>query len=72
MSVAPQLITGRPTWAEIDLEALTSNLNVVRRLVGAGVSVMAVVKANAYGHGGSECARRLEREGANWFGVALP
>jgi alanine racemase len=33
---------------------------------------MAVVKANAYGHGAVECARRLEREGANWFGVALP
>jgi len=34
--------------------------------------VMAVVKANAYGHGSVECAQRLEREGADWFGVALP
>jgi alanine racemase len=33
---------------------------------------MAVVKANAYGHGAVECAQRLEREGADWFGVALP
>jgi alanine racemase len=33
---------------------------------------MAVVKANAYGHGAVECARRLEMEGADWFGVALP
>ena len=33
---------------------------------------MAVVKANAYGHGAVECARRLEAEGADWFGVALP
>jgi alanine racemase len=33
---------------------------------------MAVVKANAYGHGAVECARRLEREGARWFAVALP
>ena len=33
---------------------------------------MAVVKANAYGHGAVECARRLESEGADWFGVALP
>jgi alanine racemase len=33
---------------------------------------MAVVKANAYGHGAVECARRLAREGADWFGVALP
>jgi len=33
---------------------------------------MAVVKANAYGHGAVECARRLAAEGADWFGVALP
>ena len=33
---------------------------------------MAVVKANAYGHGAVACARRLVSEGADWFGVALP
>jgi alanine racemase len=33
---------------------------------------MAVIKANAYGHGAVECARRLAKEGADWFGVALP
>ena len=33
---------------------------------------MAVVKANAYGHGAVQCARRLVKEGAEWFGVALP
>lgn len=33
---------------------------------------MAVVKADAYGHGSVECSRRLEHEGAEWFGVALP
>ena len=62
----------RPTWAEIDLSALASNFHVVRTQVGSDVSVMAVVKANAYGHGAVECARRLEKEGADWFGVALP
>jgi alanine racemase len=63
---------GRPTWAEIDLTALAENFRVVKDRVGADVQVMAVVKANAYGHGAVECARRLEREGADWFGVALP
>ncbi|MFN2596593.1 MAG: alanine racemase [Pyrinomonadaceae bacterium] len=63
---------GRPTWAEIDLDALASNLREVRRVVGAGVKVMCVVKADAYGHGSPSCARRLEREGADWFAVALP
>jgi alanine racemase len=62
----------RPTWAEIDLDALAANFQLVRRHVGPAVKVLAVVKANAYGHGAVECARRLEREGAPWFGVATP
>jgi alanine racemase len=63
---------GRPTRAEIDLDALASNLRAVRERVGRGVRVMCVVKADAYGHGAAACARRLEREGADWFAVALP
>jgi alanine racemase len=62
----------RPTWTEIDLDALAANFHVVKTKVGPDVKVMAVVKANAYGHGAVECARRLEAEGADWFGVALP
>ena len=65
-------ITGRPTWAEIDLDALAANFRLIRRHVGPDVKVMAAVKANAYGHGAVECARRLEAEGVDWFGVALP
>ncbi len=63
---------GRPTWAEIDLDALAANFQAVRRRVGDDVGVMAVVKADAYGHGAAACARRLAAEGAEWFGVALP
>jgi alanine racemase len=62
----------RPTWAEVDLAALAGNLRVIRAQVGGEVKVMAAVKADAYGHGAVECARRLEREGIDWFGVALP
>lgn len=62
----------RPTWAEIDTDALSENFHIVKDHVGPDVSVMGVVKANAYGHGAVACARRLEREGADWFGVALP
>ena len=62
----------RPTWAEIDLDALAANFRVVRRHVGPDIKVMAVVKANAYGHGAVECARRLAAEGTDWFGVATP
>src|SRR5258706_16146 len=63
---------GRPTWAEIDLDALAENLRVIRAEVGRDVSVMAAVKANAYGHGAVPCAQRLEQEGIEWFGVAMP
>lgn len=62
----------RPTWAEIDLDALASNFRAVRRRVGASVRVMSVVKADAYGHGAAECAGRLAQEGTDWFGVATP
>jgi alanine racemase len=60
----------RPTWAEIDLENLSSNLHSVRNFIGDGIRLMAVVKANAYGHGAVSCSRRLESEGVDWFGVA--
>src|SRR6266699_7057741 len=62
----------RPTWAEIDLDALAANFRTVRNRVGRDITVMAVVKANAYGHGAVECARRIVAEGAPWFGVATP
>ena len=62
----------RPTWAGINLNALAANFQIVKRHVGADLKVMAVVKANAYGHGAVACAKRLEAEGADWFGVALP
>src|SRR5215218_239829 len=66
------LLARRPTWSEIDLNNLAANFNRIKQLVSPAARVMAVVKANAYGHGAVECARRLAREGADWFGVALP
>jgi alanine racemase len=72
-SRSPVNITGqRPTWAEIDLSALAANFQIVRQRVSAEVKVMGVVKADAYGHGAVECARRLAKENPDWFGVALP
>ena len=61
----------RPTWAEIDLDALAANLAAVRQRVRAA-PILAVVKADAYGHGAVEVARALEAEGVETFGVALP
>jgi alanine racemase len=55
--------------AEIDLDAVASNLSEVRRRLGPGVKVMGVVKANAYGHGAVGVAERLVAEGADWLAV---
>lgn len=60
----------RPTRAEIDLDALAFNMHSVRRFVGENVDCMAVVKANAYGHGAIECSRRLKAENVKWLAVA--
>ena len=60
----------RPAWVEVDLDALASNLRVLRRRVGAA-AILAVVKADAYGHGAITVARTLERQGVDWLGVAL-
>lgn len=62
----------RPTLAEINLNNLAFNFHSVKQFVGDKCEYMAVVKADAYGHGAVECAKRLEYEGADWFGVALP
>ncbi|HVQ56647.1 MAG TPA: alanine racemase, partial [Pyrinomonadaceae bacterium] len=60
------------TFAEIDLDSLAFNLRSVKTFLKKDLLYMAVVKANAYGHGAVECSRRLEREGVDWFGVASP
>jgi len=59
----------RRCWAEIDLNALRHNVAAIREHVGANVGMMAVVKANAYGHGVVELAREL-RYLVEMFGVA--
>jgi alanine racemase len=59
----------RPTWAEVSLARLRQNFRIVQKHVGANVTVCAVVKADAYGHGAVECSRALEAEGARWLGV---
>jgi alanine racemase len=67
--MAPPPFSHRPTFAEINLAALERNFIRVRDFV-APATVMPVVKANAYGHGLVECARRFERAGALVLGVA--
>ena len=58
----------RPTIVEVDLEAVRHN---VRRLKPSDAELMAVVKADAYGHGDVPVARAALEAGATWLGVAL-
>jgi len=60
----------RPTVCTTDLEALAFNYRSCRRFFGSDTAIMAMVKANAYGHGSVRCAQRLVDEGIEWFGVA--
>lgn len=61
----------RPTWAEVDLEAIAHNVREFRRIVPAGTLLMAVVKADGYGHGAVAVARRAVDAGASFLGTAL-
>src|SRR5215468_10889851 len=63
-------IQGRPTVAEVSLAALRHNCRRVRELIGPGVAVLAVVKADAYGHGAVPAARVFLEAGVWGLGVS--
>ena len=56
-------------WAQINLDCLTANLKKVVALVKPGTKIMAVIKADAYGHGDIRAAKRFLNHGANWLAV---
>ncbi|MGM9661527.1 MAG: alanine racemase [Oscillospiraceae bacterium] len=58
------------TWAEINLDNLTHNMEVIRRQVGPEAKLLGVVKADAYGHGAVRVARHLEKIGADYLAVS--
>ncbi|MFF4867968.1 alanine racemase [Streptomyces sp. NPDC090109] len=62
----------RRARAEIDLGALRANVRTLRARVAPHVRIMAVVKADAYGHGAVRCARAALEAGADWLGTATP
>lgn len=63
------MLDGIVTWAEIDLDAISHNVQAFKRHVGANVEIMAVVKANAYGHGAVPVARAALQAGATRLAV---
>jgi len=64
------MITFGRAAAVVSHAAIANNIGVVRKMVGPSVRVMAVVKANGYGHGIHEVSRAAVDAGANWLGVA--
>ncbi len=64
--------TERPTRALIDLSAISHNIAGIRKRIGPTRHLMAVVKADGYGHGAIPVARAALSSGADWLGVALP
>lgn len=65
------MFTTRPTFADISLDNLLFNFSSARSFIGKELKYMAVVKANAYGHGLVECSHSLVQAGVEWLCVAL-
>jgi len=61
----------RPTRVEINLDNIAYNISEIQRRIGDKVNIMAVVKANGYGHGAVEVARIAIESGAQWLAVAM-
>lgn len=61
----------RPTWVEIDLNALRHNLLAIRKWVGPQIKILGIVKADAYGHGDYEVSRVLLNNGVEMLGIAI-
>src|SRR5437868_4599670 len=58
------------SWVEISLPQIAANFQAIRKVVGPGVEVMPVVKADAYRHGAIEVSRTLTGAGARWLAVS--
>ncbi len=60
----------RRTWADIDLDAVVHNYQEMKKCLDPGCLSMAVVKADAYGHGDGYVSRALQKAGVDWFAVS--
>src|SRR5574341_1563963 len=61
----------RPAWLEVSKSALAYNCRNIKRKLGRDVELLAMVKANAYGHGAVECSKIFLKNGASFLGVAI-
>lgn len=61
----------RPTWVEVDLDAIVYNIKEIKKVVGPQRKIMGIVKADAYGHGAVEVAEVLIGEGVDYLAVSI-
>ena len=71
MSLPDSLQGKRPTWVEVDLNRLESNFLALRNVLPRHIRIMAVIKADAYGHGAKPVALRLQQLGVDALAVAI-
>lgn len=64
------LMSNSRCWAEIDLSKIQHNVKEIRKMIPSSTKIMAIVKANAYGHGDIEVAKELQKQGVDFFGVS--
>ena len=62
--------TEKRTWAEVDLDAIAENARSINKILNGKSKIMAIVKADAYGHGAVFAARELAGRGIDFFGVS--
>lgn len=65
-----KFLCSRPTWAEVNLDFIKHNFCQLKNIIGNEIKVLAVVKANAYGHGIIEISRVMGKQGVDYLGVA--
>ena len=60
----------KDAWVEINLEYLAQNIQSIKKMIPQGKKMMAIVKADAYGHGAQMLAQTMLASGVDWFGVS--
>ena len=65
------MTVNRATFAEINLDSFRHNLHSIKSLIGPGVGTMAIIKADAYGHGAIQCAHAAIKEQVDYIGVGI-
>jgi alanine racemase len=65
-----QMVFFRQNWVEIDISDFHFNLKKIKEYIAKDTKIMVVIKANAYGHGGTVLAKEAQKAGVTWIGIS--